>query len=259
MVTVESKRGPFRVSDVYYPEACEIHGLGRSLAVNQIIYIRQAQQFFETEGPVVHHRVFRTSLVDLTRGRDELFEDLNSTTRNLVRRIERVRDQVEVRRNNGVDSDFLAIYNAFVGIKRHSERLSPRRLQELKPFADIFVSYYEGRPLCAHAYVRDEKLKRVGLILAASTRLSAADTPVFVGAVNRWLHWYEMQLYKSEGIETYDLGGIGTSTPQKEAIARFKLSLGGQQVVEHNYMIANPLGRLAIAFFYALRRLRFSG
>lgn len=124
---------------------------------------------------------------------------------------------------------------------------------------DIFVSYFEGRPLCAHAYIRDEKLKRVGLMLAASTRLSGEDAPAFVGSINRWLHWYEMRLYKSEGIETYDLGGTGVSTLQKEAIARFKLSLGGRQVVEHNYMIANPLGRLAIRLFYALRRLRSSG
>ena len=259
MVIVESKRGPFRVSDIYYPEACEIRGLGRSLGMNQIIYIRQAPQFFEPEGPVVHHRAFRTSVVDLTRGTDELFEDLKKTTRIQVRRIERLRDKIEVRRNDGVDSDFLTVYNEFVGVKRHSERLSPRRLLQLKPFTDIFVSYFEGRPLCAHAYIRDEKRKRVGLMLAGSTRFSGVDAPVFVGSINRWLHWYEMRLYKSEGIEIYDLGGTGTSTPQKEAIARFKLSLGGKQVVEHNYMIANPLGRLAIMVFYALRRLRSSG
>jgi hypothetical protein len=259
MVTVESKRGPFRVSDIYYPEECEIRSLGRSLRMNQIIYIRQAPQFFEAEGSVVHHQAFRTSLIDLTRGTEELFEDLNRNTRSQVRRIERLGDQIEVRRNDGVDSDFLSVYNEFVDIKRHSERLSQRRLEQLKPFTDIFVSYFEGRPLCAHAYVRDQNLKRVGLILAGSTRLSGEDAPVFVGSVNRWLHWYEMQLYKSEGIEIYDLGGTGTSTAQKEAIARFKLSLGGKQVVEHNYMIANPLGRLSIRLFYAFRRLRFSG
>jgi lipid II:glycine glycyltransferase (peptidoglycan interpeptide bridge formation enzyme) len=259
MVRVESNRGPFRVSDIYYPEACEIRGLGRRLGLNQIIYIRQAPQFFETEGPVAHHQVFRTSVLDLTRGTDELFQDLTRTSRTQVRRIERLRDQIEIRRNEGVDSDFLTVYNALVGVKRHSERLSLRRLEELKPFADLFVSYFQGRPLCAHAYIKDEKLKRVGLKLTGSTRFSGGDAPVFVGSVNRWLHWYEIQLYKSEGIQTYDLGGTGTSTPQKEAIARFKLSLGGKQVVEHNYMIANPLGLLAIKLFYAFRRLRSSG
>jgi hypothetical protein len=63
------------VSDIYYPEAHEIRGLGRNLAANQIIYVRQALQFFEPEGPVVHHQAFWTSVVDLTRGTDELFED----------------------------------------------------------------------------------------------------------------------------------------------------------------------------------------
>lgn len=259
MVIVQSKRGPFRVSDIYYPGAAEVDSIGRGLRMNQIIYFRQAPQFFETEGPVVHHQAFRTSLVDLTLGTDELFKDLNRTSRTQVRRMERMGDRIEVRRNNGVDADFLAVYNDFVHVKRHSERISPQRLQQLHPFTDLFVSYFDGRPVCAHAYIKDPQLKRVGLMLAGSTRLTGIDAPVFVGSMNRWLHWYEMQLYKSEGIEIYDLGGTGTSTQEKEAIARFKLSLGGKQVVEHNYMIAYPIGRLAIRLFYALRRLRSSG
>jgi lipid II:glycine glycyltransferase (peptidoglycan interpeptide bridge formation enzyme) len=259
MVIVESKRGPFRVSDIYYPRACELRGLGRSLRSNQIIYVRQASQFYETAGPVVQHQPFRTSLVDLTRGKDELFNELSRTSRTQVRRVERLGDRIEIRRNDGVDSDFLAVYNEFVRLKRHSERLSPRRLQQLKPFLDIFVSYFEGRPLCVHACISDKKLKRAGIMFTASTRLTGTDAPIFVGSVNRWLHWYEMQVYKSEGMEVYDLGGIGSATAQKEAIARFKLSLGGKQVVEHNYMIAKPLGLLAIKLFYALRRLRSPG
>jgi hypothetical protein len=259
MVVVQSKRGPFRVSDIYYPDANQLDGVGRSLRINQIIYIRQAPQILESVGPIVHYQAFRTSLVDLTRGTDELFKDLNRTSRIQIRRMERMGDRIKVRRNGDADADFLAVYNQFVGVKRHSEKLSTRRLQQLKPFIDIFVSYFEDRPICAHAYIRDQRLKRVGLMLAGSTRLSGRDTPVFVGSVNRWLHWHEIQLYKSEGMEVYDLGGTGHSSLEKEAIARFKLSLGGKQVVEHNYMIANSLGRLAIRFFYALRRFRSSG
>jgi len=61
-------------------------------------------------------------VVDLTRGTDELFEDLKRTSRTQVRRIERLGDQIEVRRNDGVDSDFLTVYNGFVGVKQHSEK-----------------------------------------------------------------------------------------------------------------------------------------
>lgn len=39
--------------------------------MNQIIYVRQAPQFFETEGPVMHHQAFRTSVIDLTRGTEQ--------------------------------------------------------------------------------------------------------------------------------------------------------------------------------------------
>jgi len=256
MVIVESKRGPFRVSNIYYPAADEIRELRHNLRLNQIIYVRHAPQCFETEGPVTFHEVIRTNQVDLTRGTDELFERLKRNSRAQVRQIERLRDRIEVRRNDGVDADVLAVNRALVAVKRRAQRLSPRRLQQLKPFTDIFVCYFESRPLCAHVYLRDEKLKRVGLMVTGSTRFSGEDTPVFIGSVNKWLHWYEMQLYKSEGIETYDLGRIPS---QQEGIARFKLSFGGQQVVEHNYIIANPHGRLAVRSFYALRGLRSSG
>lgn len=155
-----------------------------------------------------------------------------------------------------VCSDFRKLYNGFVARSRHAEPLSRSRLDLLRPITDVFVAYFEGRPLCGHIFVRDQTIGRVGLLLSASTRLEGEDPPGFVGAMNRWLHWYEVRLYKSEGMLQYDFGGAGTDTPREAGIAWFKQSFGGRQVLEHNYIAAGPVGRVAIALFYAMRRIR---
>src|ERR1700682_6698056 len=97
--------------------------------------------------------------------------------------------------------------------------------------------------------IRDEKLKRVGLLWSASTRLKGEDAPALVASLNRWLPWHEMRLYKSEGFRVYDFGGIGGQTPEIAAITRFKLSFGGMGGGEHDFIIAGGAGRRALRPF----------
>jgi hypothetical protein len=257
MVIVETSRGLFRVVDVYYPQLREATGIAGDLALNQIVYVRQAPGYLPPNPLAVRYRPFETILLDLTRGREELFGGFSRTCRYQVRRTDRAGDKIEVRRNNDAAyRDFLTIHNGFVAVKKYAEKLTEQRLDAIKPFADVFVAYFDGRPVCGHVSIRDERLGRVGLVWSASTRLKGEDSPTFVGSLNRWLHWYEIQRHKLEGMRAYDFGGVGTDTPETAAIAKFKLSFGGTRVLEHNYIIARAAGRAAIRFFYAIRRFR---
>jgi hypothetical protein len=257
MIVLRTDHGPFRLVDVYYPVTYPLNGIGDSLRLNEIVYLRQAPAPLNAVNSVAYSRTSETALIDLTRDVDLVFRDMNATTRRQIRKVERLGAQVVVRRNDDVAlQDFRTIYNSFVGWKKHTEQLSEARVKALSPIADTFVAYFDGRPLCGHTFVRDQELKRVGLLMAASTRFDNGDAPIFVGSVNRWLHWYEMRLYKSEGMAVYDFGGIGRSTIEKAGVARFKLSFGGRPVTEYNYIVAGKLGRAAISLFYALRRLR---
>lgn len=256
MLSIATTRGLFQVVDVYYARPHELETIGDKLRLNQIVYLRQMAIRVDGSQFAIRHRESRTSLLDLKRERDALFGDLSSTARRQVRKMDRMRERLTVRRNDAeAYRDFLTIYNEFVMLKRHSEKLSERRLEALKPAVDVFVAYMDGRPLCGHVFVRDTILKRVGLLFSASTRLAGEDAPIVVGSLNRWLHWYEIELYKAEGMLIYDFGGIGTDSPQKAEIARFKLSFGGASVVEHNYMLTRAVGRAAINVFYAMRRM----
>jgi hypothetical protein len=257
MVTVETARRPFRVTDIFYPRPDEVDGLGENLGLNEIVHIRQALAELPARRFAIRYQTFETLLLDLTRDIDDLFKDANQTGRYLVRKAERVRDRIEVRRNDEIAyKDFVVIYNAFVKAKKHTEQISETRLDALKRLSDVFVAYFEGRPVCGHVMIRDEKLKRVGLLWSASTRLKGEDAPALVASLNRWLHWYEMRLYKSEGFQAYDFGGIGEHTPEIAAITKFKLSFGGTRVVEHDYMLARAPGRLAVSLLYTVRRFR---
>src|ERR1700687_1023762 len=257
MVIVETARGPFRVTAVFYPRPDDVDGLGDHLGLNQIFHIRQAPVELPARRFAFAYQPFETLLLDLTREIDDLFRHASQTGRYLVRKAERVRDRFEVRRNDEVAyKDFVAIYNDFVKAKKHTEQISERRLDALKRLADVFVTYFEGRPICGHVMIRDEKLERVGLLWSASTRLKDEDAPALVASLNRWLHWHEMRLYKSEGFRVYDFGGIGEQTPEIAAITRFKLSFGGMRVVEHDYILARTPGRLAVSLWYTLRRFR---
>jgi lipid II:glycine glycyltransferase (peptidoglycan interpeptide bridge formation enzyme) len=257
VVILETMRGLFRVTEVYYPRLDEINRFTDDLAVNEVVYMRQMPASLPAGRFATRYVPFETSLVDLTRDEQALLADMSRTGRHQVRKADRLRDSIEVRCNdNAAYRDFLAIHNDFVVLKRHSEKLSEKRLEVFKPVSDVFVAYFEGRPVCGHLVLRDEQLQRVGVVYTASTRLKNEDHTTFISSLNRWLHWFAMLRYKAQGIKTYDLCGLGTDTPEKAAIAYFKKSLGGTRVLEHNYVLARRPGHAAVALFYAMRQIR---
>jgi hypothetical protein len=242
---------------VFYPQLSDIDGLGDHLELNQILHIRQAPVPLPSRRFTIRCQLYETLLFDLTSESDDLFNQMNRTGRSQVRKADRISDRIEVRRNDtAAYRDFLFVYNSFVKAKKHTEQITSARIEALKPFSDVLVAYFEGRPICGHVIIRDHTLARVGILWSASTRLKGEDAPLLVASLNRWLHWYEMRLYKSQGFRVYDFGGIGDSTPEIQAITRFKLSFGGTRVVEHDCMMARAPGHLAVNLLYAIRRLR---
>jgi hypothetical protein len=243
--------------EVYYPQLHEATTIAGALAPNRIVYLRQAPRYLALSRSAVRYRPFQTTLLDLTRDTDELFKGFSQNCRRQVRKAERAGGTIEVHRNDATAyRDFLVIHNGFVAIKRHAGRISERRLDEIKPFVDVLVAYFEGEPICGHVMIRDEVLQRIGLVWSASTRLNGKVAPTTVSSLNRWLHWYEVQVYKLEGMCVYDFGGVGCDTPELAGIARFKHSFGGTRVIEHNYIVTRSAGRAAVRLFYALRRIR---
>jgi len=259
MIVIQATRGPLRLVDVFYPRPQEVDGFAIPRALTQIVHVRQAPVRLFLPRSAALYMPFEALLLDLTRSSDDLFREIDATGRNRLRRAERIRDRIEVHRNDSVAyRDFLQIYNAFVAAKKYTDTISDERLNALRPFTDVLVGYLDDRPVCGHVILRDETLRRVGVLWSASTRFNE-ESAAIVSSLNRWLHWYEIGLYRSENMRIYDLGRIGTETPEKRGITRFKLSFGGIRVLEHDYIIARPAARAAIRCLYSVRKIRETG
>ncbi len=73
------------------------------------------------------------------------------------------------------------------------------------------------------------------MLWSASRRFEDHATARLAGILNVYLHWYEIEKYREEGFQTYDLGGIG-ALDDNVRVNRFKLQFGGTIVREHNYL-----------------------
>jgi len=259
MIVIETRRGPFRVADVYYARPGEAQVLCRNLALNQILHLRQTPELLAVGPFLARYRPWQALHLDLSCDLDDLFGAMDRTCRYQVRKADRIRDRIQIRRNDAAACrDFLALHNDLAALKKHTEVLSEHRFETTRPFTDVLVAYFDGRPVCSHVMIRDETLRRVGLIWSASTRLNGDDAPGFVSSLNRWLHWYEMCLYKSEDMKAYDFGNAGTDTASQAAVTKFKLSFGGTCVIEHDYIVGRITGRLALRLLSAIRRVRLA-
>ena len=64
------------------------------------------------------------------------------------------------------------------------------------------------------------------------------------GFLNRYLHWHDIQYFKSKNFKIYDFGGLSLSQSNRklQQIDKFKLSFGGTIIQEYNYMLtSNPI------------------
>jgi hypothetical protein len=183
-----------------------------------------------------------TTCIDLTRGLDELEAAMDKKScRYEIRKAQKIRDQLQLGKAERPEEveQFLGLYNSFVEAKGHARPLTPSRLADYMKTSDIWGLSMNGKLCCGHLLVRDEYSKRLRLIFSATTRLNGGEEAKLCGALNRLLHWSEIEHYKSTGWAIYDFGGIGDGT---DSIARFKLSFGGDHVEEYDYTFTSGIG-----------------
>jgi hypothetical protein len=211
-------------------------------------------------GPFLVDRDFwPTTLIDLRAGLDEIRRRMSPKgCRYEIRRAEKMRDRMEVRRNTAeCIADFLSVYNSFAGRKSAVSRVYSWSLTKLAPVSDVFVVYLDGRAMCGHVMLCDNKARRVRLMFSGSRRLENARDASLCAALNRYLHWHEIQTYYEQGMRCYDLGGIRYQNGNDEFshASRFKLSFGGSIVPEYSYVFsgAPAIGRLVYGVYRKMR------
>ena len=247
MIIVDGQRWLWRDRLVFFPSMTESQQLIETMGNNGILRIRQVSSPLYEHSNLVQSRSFSTSCVDLTKSTAVLYDEMDSMTKRYVRKAEKLRDRWHIKTNDfRCYEDFLRLYNDFVRLKGHTHPISRQRFQEYLKVSDVWVIYFDERPISGRLLVRDDNVKRVRMILSATSRFLSNEDSRLSGTLNRYLHWHEFITYKQHGIELYDFGGIGDGSG---TVARFKLSFGGFRVNDYSYVFAVPLGVIAYRLY----------
>lgn len=256
MVAIERRIGGLlRYRKIWFADYQQAGEISRSLGRTDVVRFFAAPGDLSALPNIVKHRQLQTAWIDLSAGPESVLSGMKKKScRYEIRRAEKMLARVDIDMNSPKAlGDFLALYNEFAGVKR-LPGLPASWLREYSANGEVFVLYLEKVPLCGHLVLRDTERRVVRLIYSASRRLQTTGDASACGALNRYLHWYEMQRYHAQGFATFDFGGIRDSN---DPISRFKLSFGGAVVAEHYYLFSGSqwIARLGnLAYERILRR-----
>ncbi|MCO6430327.1 MAG: hypothetical protein J5J00_05650 [Deltaproteobacteria bacterium] len=238
MITITQNKFGASVSDVFFAASPNAYQGGAAVCY-----------FVQSETPYRGLAPFKTKLINLSLDEGALFAGISSGARYKIKRAERegLEPQLITSPDEMQIKQFAVYYDDFASQKGLSA-CNRRRLAALSKLDSLALSWVKDknqRALCMHAYIVDNELLRARLLYSASHFRAEQDSSQrnMIGRANRLLHWHEILKFKELGYRHYDLGGVaeGDSDPQKAAIARFKLELGGEPVTEFTGYVPNSV------------------
>lgn len=257
MVTFQRQVGLLKYRKIWFPNRERALEISRSLRSNEIVRFFGVAQELSPLPHLVKQRQLRTAWLDLSVGPEGMLKGMKrKSCRYEIRRAEKMLDRVEIE----VDSerarnDFLVIYRDFCKAKGLPS-LPISRLREFSDHAETFVIYLDQKPLCCHLLLCDSESSIVRLLHSGSRRLQNPEHAAACGALNRYLHWYEMQRYHIQGFATFDFGGI---LMPDDDFSQFKLSFGAVVVAEYYYLVSGSewVARLGNLFYEKVWRRQY--
>jgi len=263
MVTIERRvAGLLHYRKMWFPGYEQALEITRSLGPTDVVRFFAAPGKLYALPNMVKHRELQTARIDLSAGPTRVLSGMKKKScRYEIRRAEKMLDLVEIEINSArAHRDFLQIYNGFAEIKG-IPRLPSRWLREYSAHGETLVLYLKGKALCCHLLLCDPETRIVRLLHSGSLRLQTAEDAAACGALNRYLHWHEMQRYHAKGFLTFDFGGI---RHVDDNFSRFKLSFGGVVMPEHYYLFSGSqwiarLGNLVYEKILRHRAIKANG
>jgi hypothetical protein len=190
----------------------------------------------KTGHTIISHSQGITSCIDLRSSLDSILHGMSQTLRRKLRQAEKLGIKVRIVRNGATCiTEFLTMFNDFAHSKYAG--VAPIKIKTVlryAPSSDIFLAYYDDELMCGHLNLLDTQLSRGRLIFSANRRFDGGEIAKLCAVLNSYLHWFEIQAYRAEGLLTYDLGGLGFD--DNVGIDQFKKSFGGTIIHEHTYL-----------------------
>jgi hypothetical protein len=204
-------------------------------------------------GVINEHRP--TILIDLRIPEEEIWNAMSPHMRKAIRRarsegvvIERLTELTEENWN-----DFLAAYGKLWRRKHNAGVLGIGQIGELiarQRFALTRSRDADGNTLSWHSYVLAPERVRLQTTISDIDPERGHDWNNMVGRAHRLHHWHDIKMFRGEGVQTYDFGGVyrGTKDREQMNIARFKQLFGGSFADTYDAVLPLTVkGKLALS------------
>lgn len=166
-------------------------------------------------------------IIDLTKGIDDVFAKFNPTSRNEVRRADKIPEMVFHSSLENFDFDTYYAFHTDCEKDRNWFPVPPEELRQSIVFSVTFNNILIAGMSC---YAHANRL-RVGRIYSNKrSHQSGVLTNLVYGVASKRIVFEICKYGIAHNFSTLDLGGVDLSTPEKSGITKFKLSLGGEVV-----------------------------
>lgn len=185
-----------------------------------------------------------TSVIDLTQDTDTIFSKFNDTTRNEIRRTER-NEELSFTQD---DSNYEALFGLYKDFEFHQKRV-PIKVDQFKTYT-MFSAYYKNKIISAVSITKVGKELRIRSIF--SKRLKTGDKEIYklISNASRRVIWEICKWGKENRFESLDMASVNMDNPKTQSIAKFKMSFGGDTVVEYTYIYKSKLFSLFEKFTF---------
>ena len=186
-------------------------------------------------------------LTDLTMKDIDIWKSFRSNYRNEINKAESEGvtvyqyDSIELQENECLLEIFVNTYE-----KMFKSKGIVRKIPENMLLSYIKNNFFvlttakneDGEMIVFHSYVTDWK-NQTKLWQSCSLFRESEDNKYrnYIGRVNKFLHWKDIEYWKSVNINTLDWGGVDFK--EEKGISSFKQGFGGELVTYYNINIAN--------------------
>ncbi len=197
---------------------------------------------------------FHTLLSALDKEEEELLGLINKNVRYEIRRnckepvTYKVFTPEELKKNSEIGTQFGEMYESMYKSKGQNVTFNRQQFEAYLDKDAIMLTaiYQEDTPIVFHSYIVGEK--QVRLLHSVSEFRNGGIDANLVARANKRLHWDDMCLFKKEGKEIYDWGGV-SSIENPNGIDAFKFKFGGEPFTYYNvYEGKSLLGKVAVRF-----------
>lgn len=256
MFRVDYKKNGIRIGAVWYADHLEI-----PKGVDIAYFHQLTQEAFENGYAV---KPFNTICLDLGKEESELFGGFRKDMRRNIRLAEKSDIEIEIFsaqvlvESPDIFNELESVYNAFLQTKNMKGRFNRTLAVKYAMNGNLTASVVrlDGEIHVLHIYIGDASIVRLWYSASLYRTGREKGSRSFWGRANHLLHWKDILYFKSMGVKTYDLGGIGASS-EFSGINSFKEGFGGKNAEFFNLIYpVTARGRIALGIQALVDRLR---